>query len=119
MPESTDEVHDLPLAHRLINEAVGTWLDTHLRIAECACEPEEQAILNRVRHLHLAGFDYQVTPKLVEQLQRAGLLGVNTTQPLPLTRELSDKIVHAFTRARVPSEMTRGLIHAGVVSAPV
>ena len=74
MPESTDEVHDLPLAHRLINEAVGTWLNTHLSIAACASEPEEQAAINRIRYLHLSGFDSKVTPKLVEQLQRAGLL---------------------------------------------
>lgn len=75
MPDPTEaEAHQLPLAHRLIDAAVESWLDTHLRIAACASEPEEQAVINRIRHLHLAGFGYQVTPKLVGELERAGLL---------------------------------------------
>lgn len=40
------------------------------------------------------------------------------TLPPPLTREISDAIVHAFTAATIPSEMTRGLIERGVFSAP-
>lgn len=68
---SKHEAHDLPLITRLIEDEVNRWLDTRLNLAAGVLGP---AVVDQVRHLHLAGAHYQLVPRVIDALRRAGLL---------------------------------------------
>jgi hypothetical protein len=72
--------HDVPLADRIITAEIAGWLDRKLTLALAANHRTgerrsgfEEAI-EAMRHLHLSGVDYEVTPLIVGALRRAGLL---------------------------------------------
>lgn len=74
------ERHETPLADRIISKAMGDFITTNLALAAAAngysgdkADGYATAI-NQVRHMHLAGWDYRVAPRLVDELRRAGLL---------------------------------------------
>lgn len=76
-----NEVHDLPLANRLIEAVILDWLNAATVIAlasrgELGTEPAERKAIEEMRHLHLADYSYAVAPKIVDQLRRAGLMPV-------------------------------------------
>ena len=68
--------HFLPLAGRLVNDEIRQWLDTHLGLlaAQTSDDSPERKVVDRARHLSLAGYDTQLTPKILDVLARAGLL---------------------------------------------
>lgn len=74
------EAHDMPLAERLIQDRVKTWLDTALAIELAGygdLNPEERAArkaVEQVKHLALADYTYALVPRIAEDLRRAGLL---------------------------------------------
>lgn len=63
-----------PLAERLINGAVRLWLDAYLGTAEAAASTEERREGVRWARDYLSGHSVTLTPKIVDELQRAGLL---------------------------------------------
>lgn len=72
--------HDLPLADRIIDQHIRDYIRTATDTARAAngylgdkAAGFEQAI-DQMRHLHLAGWDYRLTPRIVDALRRAGLL---------------------------------------------
>lgn len=64
----------LPLAERLINGAVRQWLDTYVGTAWAAASTEERREGVNWTRSYLAEHDITLTPKIVDELQRAGLL---------------------------------------------
>lgn len=72
---ATADIHGLPLASRVVDDVVRAWLDTQLGLAEAAMDTDDkrQAVI-ACRWLHLAGYSYQVTPRILDALRRAGLL---------------------------------------------
>lgn len=79
-PGIHDEMHELPLAYRLVDEAVAEWLRTHLDLARAGhgdatpIERAKQRMIDEIQYLALAGFSYQLTPAILDALGRAGLL---------------------------------------------
>ncbi|MFJ1667405.1 hypothetical protein ACIOK4_13650 [Streptomyces bottropensis] len=77
---SHNAAHDFPLAERLVNELIRKWLDTQLGIELAGCgdaTPEEQAVrkaIDQIRHLALANYRDALTPKILDELRRSGLL---------------------------------------------
>lgn len=71
-----NEIHDLPLASRLVDAEIRNWLDTHLGIlaAQTDDDSPEWKIVEQARHLNLAEFSVQLTPRILDVLRRAGLL---------------------------------------------
>jgi hypothetical protein len=71
-----NELHDLPLANRLVDGEVRAWLDTHLGLllAQTSDGSPERKIVEQARHLSLDGYSYQLTPKILDALRRAALL---------------------------------------------
>lgn len=82
------EAHDLPLADRLVSDAIGRWLDTATGLARAAngnppLNDYERGIaqgIDHMRHGHLDNYWYTVVPKILDELRRAGLM---TTANLP------------------------------------
>ena len=76
------EAHDLPLAHRIVEQAIGEWLNTATAIALAAngnppLNDYERGIkqgIDCMRHGHLDNYWYALVPKIIDQLHRAGLL---------------------------------------------
>lgn len=72
--------HERPLADRLITAEVEGYIRTKLALAAAAnpylgdARSGYCAALDQVEHLHLSGVDYELVPKLVGLLRRAGLL---------------------------------------------
>ena len=79
-PDIRNEEHELPLADRLVDEAIADWLHTHLALCRAGVgkatgeERAQQKILDEVEFLALAGYRYQLTPHILDCLRRAGLL---------------------------------------------
>lgn len=76
--------HDFPLAERLINDLIRKWLNTQLGIEQAGygdATPEEQAArkaIDQARYLALANYSTALTPKILDQLRRAGLMTCDT-----------------------------------------
>lgn len=74
------EAHDLPLANRIVSDLIGEFIDTGCAIASAGTgnlndyERGAQAAIDQMRHLHMSGVDYRLTPKILDALRRAGLL---------------------------------------------
>jgi hypothetical protein len=74
------ELHELPLANRIIDELVRDYLDRAAGIAYAgtgeATDEERGArkAIAEMRHLHLDSYPYALTPKILDALRRAGLL---------------------------------------------
>jgi hypothetical protein len=69
------EIHELPLAGRLIDDLVCEFLDLATALArEAAPNDERRKAIREMRHLRLDGYSYQLTPKILDALTRAGLL---------------------------------------------
>jgi hypothetical protein len=82
---SKHEAHELPLANRLVNKLIREWLDINTNIALAGSPASEyergvQEGARQMRNLHLASFRHQLTPQILDELQRAGLL-VSDTGP--------------------------------------
>lgn len=81
--------HETPLAHRIISDLIGQYITTAAGLASAAtgnATPEEvaaQKAIDRMRYLHLAGWDYRLTPRIVDALTRAGLLSAPSPEPRP------------------------------------
>jgi hypothetical protein len=77
---SDHRAHEMPLAERLIQHRVKTWLDTALAIELAGygkLTPEERAAreaVEQVKHLALADYSCALVPRIVDDLRRAGLL---------------------------------------------
>lgn len=77
---SQHDAHEIPLAHRMINDRIQRWLDiaTKTQLAGYGeTIPEEVAArkaTKSMRHLMLSDFSYALVPKILDDLQRAGLL---------------------------------------------
>ncbi len=75
------EAHDLPLAARLVDGAIGSWLETRYAVACATVDPKfsdyergKRQGFEEMRFLHLANYWYTVTLKIIDELKRAGLL---------------------------------------------
>jgi len=73
------EVHDLPLADRLVNDIIREWLDTAFAVANCTVDPEFSEVergkalaFDEMQYGRLNNYWYAVTPKIVDALRRAG-----------------------------------------------
>lgn len=77
-----NEIHDLSLANRIVDGEIQAWLDTHLGLlmAQTSDDSPERKIVDQARHLHLAEFAVQLTPRILDALRRAGLL-VSAPEP--------------------------------------
>lgn len=77
---SNNDAHDFPLADRLVDDLIKKWLDTAIATELAGhgnTTPEERAArraIEQVRHLALADYSYALTPKILDELRRAGLL---------------------------------------------
>jgi hypothetical protein len=77
---SEHPVHEMPLAERLVQDRVKTWLDTALAIELAGygdLNDEERAArraVEQVKHLALADYSYALVPRIIDDLRRAGLL---------------------------------------------
>lgn len=77
---SEHDAHEMPLADRLIQDRVKTWLDTALAIELAGygdLDAEERAArkaVEQVKHLALADYPYALVPRIIDDLRRAGLL---------------------------------------------
>lgn len=77
---SEHPAHEAPLAERLVQGRVKTWLDTALAIELAGygdLNAEERAArkaVEQVKHLALADYPYALVPRIVDDLRRAGLL---------------------------------------------
>jgi hypothetical protein len=66
---------DLPLADRLITQAIAEWLDVHTNLAIAAAPTTaEMSGVTFLRSVHLDGYAYQLVPKILDSLRQAGLL---------------------------------------------
>jgi hypothetical protein len=79
-----NEIHDLPLANRLVDDEIRNWLDTHLGLlaAQTSDDSPERKIVDQARHLHLDNYWYVLTPKILDALRRADLLAVTDREGL-------------------------------------
>lgn len=74
------EAHDLPLADRLVSDAVRDWLETAFLTARAGngyLGAEKQGFLkglDQMQYLHLSGWQYSLVPDILGQLRRAGLM---------------------------------------------
>lgn len=74
------EAHALPLAHRLIDAEIGTWLNTNTDLALAGfgqVTEHDRAMrqgVKQMRHLHLDNWDIDLVPAILGSLRRAGLL---------------------------------------------
>lgn len=73
------EAHQRPLANRIVSGLVRQYLDRAAATALCIdpINDHERGFVegvNQMRHLHLAGWDYQLVPKILDELRRAGLM---------------------------------------------
>lgn len=64
----------LPLAERLINAAVRQWLDTYTGTAWAAASTDQRREGVRWARDYLGEYGVSLTPAIVDQLRRAGLL---------------------------------------------
>ncbi|WP_405747892.1 hypothetical protein [Streptomyces canus] len=77
---SCNAAHDFPLAERLVNNLIRKWLDTQLGIELAGCgkgtsdERAARKALDQARHLALSNYPYALTPKILDELTRAGLM---------------------------------------------
>lgn len=71
-----NEIHELPLANRLVDAEIRGWLDRKfgLQLAQHADGSPEWKALDQARHVALDGYTYDLTPAILEALRRAGLL---------------------------------------------
>lgn len=73
------EAHELPLSRRLVDEVIRTWLDTATGLAKAGFgdlteyDRGARAAIEQMRYLHLDAYWYTVTPKILDELKRAGL----------------------------------------------
>lgn len=74
------EVHETPLANRIIDDLIGEYITTHTGLAAAGYghltdhDKGAQEAIDAVLNLHLAGWTYALTPRIVDALKRAGLL---------------------------------------------
>lgn len=76
------EAHALPLADRIMEQAIREWLNTATATALAGngsppindYERGFKQGVEQMRHLHLDGYWYTVVPKVIDQMRRAGLL---------------------------------------------
>jgi hypothetical protein len=74
------EIHSVPLLNRLIDEQIREWLDTRTSIALATVgdigqfELGQKAGIVQMRHLHLDNYSYTLVARIIEHLDRAGLL---------------------------------------------
>lgn len=77
---SEHEAHETPLAERLVQDRVRTWLNAALATELAGygdLTAEERAArkaVEQVKHLALADYPYALVPRIVSDLRRAGLL---------------------------------------------
>lgn len=77
---SQHEAHDMPLVSRIIDAAVREWLNRRTATALAATgdlDDYERGVrqgIEQMRHLHLDDYWYALTPKITEELERAGRL---------------------------------------------
>lgn len=70
----------MPLASRLVEGVIASWLDTATGLALAGygtVDPAElaaRAAIEILRHLHLDNYHYTVVPMILDELRRAGLL---------------------------------------------
>jgi hypothetical protein len=71
-----NEIHELPLANRLVDAAIREWLDRKLdlQFAQYADGSPEWKALDQARHVALGGYTYDLTPKVLDALRRAGVV---------------------------------------------
>lgn len=81
------EAHETGLAERIVERAIGEWLDTATGLARASAgsptseyERGRHAGIDSMRHLHLDNWWYTVAPKLITELRRAGLLAPAATE---------------------------------------
>lgn len=73
-------VHGVPLISRIINGLIINYISAAADTARAASgdandlERGRQAGIDAMQHLHLAGVDHRLTPKIADELGRAGLL---------------------------------------------
>lgn len=85
-----DDDQDEPTtAERIVDELIGDYIATACATARAAtgkATPEEraaQAAIDRLQHLHLDGWSYRLTPRLLTALREAGLLAADAPRARP------------------------------------
>ncbi|MET7867967.1 hypothetical protein [Micromonospora taraxaci] len=74
------EAHELPLANRIVDDKIRQFITTACAIASAGAgnwtaeEKAKQEVIAEMRHLHLSGWDYRLTPQIIDALRRANLL---------------------------------------------
>src|SRR5262245_28748163 len=71
------ELHELPLASRLVDDEIRRWLDRKLGLQRATYgdgEAAQRAAVDHTRHLALDNYSYALTPKILDVLKRAGQL---------------------------------------------
>lgn len=74
------EAHDLPLADRIVSDLIGDYIGTAADVALATFgdineyERGARQGIEQMRYLHLSGWDYALTPKILDALRRAGPL---------------------------------------------
>lgn len=73
-----NEIHQMPLPERLVDAEIRDWLDLKfgLLLAQVTEADPEWKILKQARHVQLDGYSYDLTPRILNALRRAGLLGI-------------------------------------------
>jgi hypothetical protein len=73
---SLNEIHELPLANRLVDAEIRGWLDRKfaLQFAQYAEDSPECKALEQARYVALDGYTYYLTLPILDALRRAGLL---------------------------------------------
>lgn len=71
-----NEIHDLPLANRLVDGVIREWLNQKfgLQFAQYGGGSPERKALEQARYVGLDGYTYNLTPVILDALRRAGLL---------------------------------------------
>ena len=76
------EAHEVPLADRIMEQAIREWLNTATATALAGngnppindYERGFKQGVEQMRHLHLDNYWYALVPKVTDQMRRAGLL---------------------------------------------
>lgn len=67
------ETHEYSLADRLVTSALREWIDLKIGLAFATSEKSDHPGIQRADDC-LTGYWYEFTPRLLDQLRRAGLL---------------------------------------------
>jgi hypothetical protein len=75
-----NEIHELPLANRLVDDLIREWIDIALNLMRAATgthtaeERARQKAIDEVQYMALADYSSALTPAILDALRRAGMV---------------------------------------------